>query len=119
MPTYAKLNLSSSVNGRPISIAATATPGTLIHTAVSGVGIPPMDEVWIYATNNDTSSRNLTLEWGGTISGVDSFTVGITAKAGLYLLVPGFIVYSGVPIRGYADAASKVTVAGFINRISA
>jgi hypothetical protein len=118
MATYSKLNLSASINGRPIGVTTSGSPGTLIHTAVSGVGIPPIDEVWIYATNADSSVRTLTLQWGGVVSGVDTFIAGIPSKQGLNLLVPGFIVYSGVQIRAYADSANKITVAGFVNRIT-
>jgi hypothetical protein len=118
MPTYSKLNLSPSLNGRPILITASGSPGTVVHTAVSGVAVPPMDEVWIYATNGDSAARTLTLQWGGTISGADTFVAGIPSKQGLYLLVPGFIVYSGVQIRAYSDVGSKVTIDGFINRIT-
>ena len=46
MATYTKRLLSGSTNGRPIKVAATATPGTTIHTAVTGT--TDFDEVWIY-----------------------------------------------------------------------
>ncbi len=36
MATYSKVLLSGSTNGKQIKVAATATPGTTIHTAVTG-----------------------------------------------------------------------------------
>jgi hypothetical protein len=36
MATFSKQILSGSTNGRPISISASASPGTIIHTAQSG-----------------------------------------------------------------------------------
>ena len=36
MATFTKKKLSGSTDGKPIAVAATATPGTLIHTAVTG-----------------------------------------------------------------------------------
>ena len=36
MATFTKTLLSGSTNGKAILVAATATPGTTIHTAVAG-----------------------------------------------------------------------------------
>ena len=43
--TITKTLLSGSTNGRQIKVAATATPGTTIHTATNTAG--QMDEVWL------------------------------------------------------------------------
>ena len=66
MATYSKQLLSGSTNGKAIKVSATATPGTTIHTAVSGTS--SLDEVWLWAQNTDTTDRKLTVEWGGTTS---------------------------------------------------
>ena len=59
--TFTKEFLSGSNNGRPIKVAAAVTPGTLIHTADNSA----KDEIWLYAVNNDTADRLLTIEFGG------------------------------------------------------
>ena len=55
MATYSKAHFSQSTNGRGILVAATSTPGTLIHTAVAGTS--DIDEVWIYAACNTGTSK--------------------------------------------------------------
>ena len=45
MATYSKQKLSDSTNGRNIKVAATATAGTAIHTAVAGAS--DLDEIWL------------------------------------------------------------------------
>ena len=66
MATYTKAILSGSTDGKQILVTATTSSGTTIHTAVSGT--TNIDEVWLYATNNDTASVNLTILWGGSTS---------------------------------------------------
>ena len=59
MATYSKQLLSGSTNGKNIEVAATASAGTTIHTAVAGTS--DMDEIWLYACNTDSSDRKLTI----------------------------------------------------------
>ena len=66
MATYSRVLLSGSTNGKPIPVAATATPGTTIHTAVSGTS--SFDEVYAWASNVTGSAATLTIEWGGNRS---------------------------------------------------
>jgi hypothetical protein len=61
MATYSKQILSGSTSNKPIAVSATATAGTLIHTAHSTA----LDEIWLYAVNSSTSSVKLTIEFGG------------------------------------------------------
>ena len=63
MATYSRQLLSGSTNGRAIPVAATATPGTAIHTAVAGTA--SFDELYLWASNVTGSAATLTLEWGG------------------------------------------------------
>lgn len=63
MATFSRLLLSGSTNGREIPVAATATPGTAIHTAVSGT--TSFDEVYLWASNVTGAAATLTVEWGG------------------------------------------------------
>lgn len=116
MSTFSKIALSGSTNGKQILVAATSTPGTTIHTAVAGA--TDFDEIWIYATNNHTTSVNLTLEWGGTTSPNDLIQMAIPSKTGLYLLVPGLVLQNGLIVRAFAGVTNVVSVSGWVNRIA-
>lgn len=117
MATFSKLPLSGSTNGKQIKVAATATPGTTIHTAVSGTS--DMDEIWLYVTNNHTAAVNLTLEWGGTTSPDDQIVMSIPSKTGLYLLIPGHLLNNGLIVKAFAGTANVICMSGFVNRITA
>lgn len=121
MATFSKQILSGSTDGRAIKVAATATPGTLIHTGSSTA--TTFDEVWMYAMNTDTTARKLTIEWGGTTSPDDLFEVTIAAESGLVLVVPGLILKgnssSALVIRAFAATTNVLTISGFVNRIAA
>ncbi len=116
MAQYSKLKLSGSTNGRGIKIAAIATPGTLLHTAVAG--IVDQDEVWLYATNNNAANLNLTLEMGGVTSPDDLVQFTVPFKNGLYLVIPGFVFNNGVVIRAFAQTANLISIFGWVNRIT-
>jgi hypothetical protein len=113
MTVYTKEFLSGSTNGKAIQILTVTSPGTLIHTAASA----SKDEIWIYAVNDDTLTRKLTIEWGGTTV-ADRLEVGVDAEAGFALIIPGLILISGLVVRAFADVASGVLIGGFINRIT-
>ena len=117
MATYAKQKLSGSTNGRQIKIAAIASPGTVIHTAVAS--LTDQDEVWLYATNNHTASLSLTIQLGGTTSPDDLIQMNIPSKSGLYLIVPGFVLNNGVSVRAFAQTANLLCISGWVNRIIA
>ena len=112
--TFTKYPLSASTNGKGVLVAATASTGTTIHTAVSGTSA--WDEVWLYATNNDTASHNLTLQWGST-SAQDNIQLAVPAQSGMTLVIPGFILQNGLVIYAFSDAANKITIQGYANRI--
>ena len=113
MATNTEELLSGSTNGRPILIAATATPGTLIHTAVAGT--TSEDNIWLYAQNNHTGVVTLTVEYGG-VTTADQIIVGIPAKEGLILVVPGLPLNNNLVVRAFASVASVITVIGLVNR---
>jgi hypothetical protein len=120
MATFTKLPLSASTDGRAIKVAATATPGTTIHTGSATAAT--IDEVWLYAMNTDTTARKLTLEWGGTSSPDDLIEITIPAESGLTLVVPGLVIVGNATplvVRAFAATADVVTVVGYANRISA
>jgi len=116
MATFTKLKLSGSTDGKQIKVAATATPGTTIHTAVSGTS--DYDEIWLYVTNNHTAAVALTIEFGGTTSPDDLIQQSIPAKTGLYLLVPGLVLQNGAVVKAFAGTTNVISVSGWVNRIT-
>ena len=112
--TIARQLLSGSTNGRGVKVAATATPGTTIHTAHA----TSLDEVWLWCVNTDTAARKLTVEFGGTTSPDDLIEVAIPAESGLVLVSPGLTVTGGVVVRAFAATANVLVVMGHVNRIT-
>ena len=117
MAVFEKRILSGSTNGRPILVVATATAGTLMHTAVAGT--TDIDEIWLYAVNSDTTDRKLTLEWGGVTVPNDLIEETVPAEGGLFLVAPGLLLQNGLIVRAFAATANVVTIHGFVNRIDA
>lgn len=105
--------LSGSTNGRPIEVAQTATAGTLLHTASASA----KDEVWLWATNNDTEDRVLTIEFGGVTATDDHIVETIPAKSTV-LVVPGAPISNSLAVRAFAAAANVINCFGHVNRIS-
>lgn len=117
MATFTKRTLSGSTDGKGISISSTSSgSGNTIHAAVSGT--TDFDEVWIYAFNSHSSSVTLNIEFGGTDS-TQRISQPIDPSSGLYLVVHGFVVQNGASITAYASVASKVSIYGYANRITA
>jgi hypothetical protein len=119
MGTISKVTLSGSTNGRPISISATGTTGTTIHT--TGTSSTIIDEVWLYANNSATTQTNLTIEYGGTSSS-DLIQIGIPAKSGLSIVLAGTVLAgngsTGSTISGFASTTGVINIVGYINRIT-
>lgn len=119
MAIYTKKILSASTDGRPVLVAATASPGTTIHT---GSSTPTtLHEVWLYASNPDTVQRLITIQWGGTTSPNDHITLYLPAQSGLTVVAPGLLLQGNATplvIRAFADSASKVNISGYVNEIA-
>jgi hypothetical protein len=116
--TLTKEDLSGSTQGKGIKVVATATAGTTIHT--TGTSASVRDEIWLFATNNDTAAIVLTLEFGST-SADDNIAISIPARSGATLVIPGFILRgngsAGLTVGAFAATANKVIVHGYVNRI--
>src|SRR5438552_5346412 len=108
MPTFDKASLSGSTNGRPIAVAATASPGTTIHTAPALTGDDNYDEVHLVASNVDTVDRQLTLEWGGTTT-ADQITYIVPAQTSM-VVADGLILQNSLVIKAFAASASKINL---------
>ena len=119
MATYDKYVLSGSTNGRPIKVALTTSPGTLVHTATSSTGTNAGDELYLYVNNVDTVVHTLTLEFGGTTNPDDRLILAsIPAQSGIRCVIPGLPVNGGVVVRAFSDASNVLTLVGFANRVS-
>lgn len=119
MAGVAKAKLSGSTDGRQIKVAATASPGTLIHTAVSGTVPGTFDEIWLYAHNNDSVVRSIVVQLGGTTAPDDAINVDLPPVAGRFLILDGAILQNGAIVRVYATVANVVLISGFVNAITA
>ena len=116
---FAKTPLSGGAgNGRRIKVAATATPGTLIHTGSSDPTVT--DEVWLDVYNSGASPVDLTIEWAGVTAPDDQIVQTVPAKSGLTLVVPGNVILgaaSPLVVRAFAGSANVLTIGGYVNRI--
>lgn len=117
MATYSKLKLSGSTNGKQIKVAATSTPGTTIHTAVSGTS--DYDEIWLWATNANSIDVELTIEWGGTASPDDLNVLTVPAESGYVLIAPGMVLQNELVVKAFAGTTNVIMINGFVNRITA
>ena len=114
MSTYSKVLLSGSTNGRMVKVAATATLGTIIHTAHATA----YDEIHLFAVNSDTTSRKLTIEFGGATSPDNLIEVTIDPEGGLFYIVPGLVLTNSLVVTAFAETANVVMVGGYVNRIT-
>ena len=107
--------LSASTNGQAVSIAATATPGTTIHTSTTIANAS--DEVHIWFTNTTSNAVLLTYEHGTT--NVNSNIIKtIPPQSGLELIAPGLFLASGLIASAFAGTASALKAHGFVNRLT-
>jgi hypothetical protein len=105
--------LSGSTNGRPIKLVATATPGTLLHTAHA----TSKDEVSVYLSNTSAGDVEVTVEFGGVTSPDDHIKFTVPANDTI-LAVPGVPLSNSLVARAFAGSANVITATGYVNRIS-
>jgi hypothetical protein len=107
---------------------ATANPSSLTAIHTSSATTTTIDEVWLYATNTATTAVQLTIFYGSTATGGNTYapiTQTIPAQSGLTLVIPGLILTNGaVTVSAYAtalsttsNAASVINISGYVNRI--
>ena len=118
MSSYSKQLLSGSIDGKGIPVAATATPGTLIHTAIAGA--VSFDEVYLWASNVTGSAATLTLEWGGVTDPGDHMVkqYSIPANSAPTPIATGQVLNNGLVVRAFSGTASAINLSGFANRIA-
>ncbi|MCY4071252.1 MAG: hypothetical protein OXG60_08125 [Chloroflexi bacterium] len=113
---YQKRKLSGSTDGRGIKVAASGSPGTLVHTALSSVAANEWDEIFFQAVNTHTSDVKLTVEWGGTDSPGDLIEVTIPAESGFTEVIPGHVLQNGALVRAFAAETDVIVLHGYVNR---
>jgi len=112
--TIEKILLSGSTNGLPIKVVATATLGTVIHTA----DLDALDEVWLWAVNTSGAGDvKLTIEFGGATDPDCLIEQTIRAEDGCQLVIPGLPLTNLKAVTAFAALANLVTIVGFVNRI--
>jgi hypothetical protein len=92
--------------------------GTTIHTAVAGTA--SLDEIWLWVTNTDTASHNLTLEYGGATDPdcLACKAVPIPPSSAPILVCAGLLLQNGLVVTAFAESANKLLISGYVNRIS-
>lgn len=115
--TYTKQLLSGSTNGKQIKLTGTNVAGAVtVHTAVAGAAA--FDEIWLYAYNEDTVTRMITLLWGGTTEPDNDIRISLLPRSGRTLVVDGALLQNSLLVKAYADAANVVLIDGFVNNIA-
>ena len=107
-----KSALNASTNGKNIKIAATATAGTLVHTAVSGTA--SWDEIYIWATNTSTSDVKVTVEWGEATAPDGNIEITIPGESGPVPIIPGWLLQNGLTVKIFAGTTNVIVVTGFV-----
>lgn len=105
--------LSGSTNGRPIKVVATATAGTLLHTADATA----KDEISVYLSNTSVNDVEVTIEFGGVTSPDDHIKLTVPAKDTI-LGIPGIPLSASLIARAFAGSANVITATGYVNRIT-
>jgi len=114
---FNKAKLSGSTDAKGIKVAATATPGTTVHTAVSGTTANTFDELWLWCVNTSASPVKLTIEWGETTAPDGNIELTIPAESGLYQVIPGFILQNSLLVRAFAATTNVLVMHGYVNEI--
>tara|TARA_R110000824_G_scaffold318496_1_gene505674 strand:- start:18 stop:383 length:366 start_codon:yes stop_codon:yes gene_type:complete len=121
MATYSKVQLTGSTDGTGIEMPVDSGAYATIHTTTTTV--TTLDEIWLYASNTDTTDRKITIQFGGAVDADDIIEYTVTAEAGLQLIIPGLALSgkasTGLIVKGAAAVADKVNVFGYVNRITA
>lgn len=117
MAVFTKHLLSGSTNGKGIKVAASATAGTLLHTAIAGTA--DLDEIWLWAVNSSASAVKLTIEWGEATAPDGNIEVTIPSESGLFAVIPGLLLQNGLEVRAFAASGDVLVMHGFVNRITA
>ena len=99
-----------------ILVAATATAGTLLHTASAGA--VTIDYVTMEAVNTSAATVALTIEYGGVTSPDDHIVIDLAPKVGRQVVLDRVPINGGLAIRAFAGTANVITIGGEILRVT-
>lgn len=111
---YDLRTLSGSVAGESILVAATASPGTLLHTAINGT-VDYWDMITLEVVNLDSVDHTITIQWGGTAA-KDAVKKLVKAGGGVVVVVDRRRLCNSLEVRAYADATNVLAVYGDVDR---
>jgi hypothetical protein len=117
MATVTRFLLSASNAGQPIPITNTASPGTLIHTAINSTA--GYDEIYAWFTNVGPTPVNCTIQWGGTVAPNNEITNAyvLPPNSQPIPLLTGQCIQNALNVSVYAGVTNQVVVTGYCNRI--
>lgn len=101
--------LSANSTGLPINVTATATPGTLIHTAAGTGG--DHDLITLYAHNIHTATVSLVLEWG-TATGAQNLIIDLRPNSGPILVADRVPLTGSNVVRAFCATTAVVNIVG-------
>jgi hypothetical protein len=112
---YKLRKLSASEKGRGILVAASSSPGTLLHQALDSTAANEWDALTLRVVNLSSSPVKLTLEWGGT-DAADQVELTIPAESGFSQVVDRHLLQDGAQVRAFAATANVLVVHGYVQR---
>ena len=120
MATISRLTLSGSTDGRGVAVAATSSAGTTIHTGPRVAA--DYHEIWMWASNTNSTAETLVIEFGGTTAARDHFKTTIQPNETV-LVVPGWTLKgnssAALIVKAFSTTAGKVNIVGHYNLIDA
>lgn len=113
-----RIGLSESTDGRPIEVVRTATAGTLIHTA--DIDSSTYDKIHLWASNGNSSTEVVVLEWGGVTNADDRVYNSVAANTTVEIAAGWVIRGNAAPldIRAYSTTTNKVNIVGYVDRLT-
>lgn len=119
MATVSRIPLTGSTHGRGIKVTGTSTGASVtVHTASATTTAGLGDEVHLFAYNDDTQARELTIEFGGTTDPDDTIVIPIAPQSGVQYVVPGLFLRNSLVVKAFASAANVIVVHGFANVVA-
>src|SRR5262245_19938006 len=116
MAAFSRRPLSSSVNGVPVSVSSTTSPGTTVHAP--GVATTTIDMVTLWLKIHATTARQAVVHWGSTSTNAEIF-VTIPAQDGLYMVVDNALISGTTATIGiYATATNGLAFMGYTDRLA-
>jgi len=103
---------SGSTDGNLISVTATATPGTTLHTAITGTN--HIDEVYVYVCNIHTDEMPITLEIDG-VAAANRIIYTVPYNDGMHMVLPGIRMQNGGTIAAFAGTPSAAGTTAVLN----